>query len=627
MSIAPKTWYHQTKVSAQKGFTLVELIVVISILVILGTIGFLSVGSYLASARDTVRISDISHLAVALDWYKLRVGGYPSVSRDFPNKTVTYLGSEVFSEGVIWDSFIRILGSIVKTPVDPKYTSVFYDYWVLSWGRGYQIGSILEDPAMTSFSRDPSLITEAYAAATIISNDTVYIQWDYKWVTTVFTWDVSMTGSLASLITSDTRTGSMDISTIANATIGAGIFAAIGTSFSGSFLLSKSTGDIPFSYKVAGIGWGNVWWYGANGIALLPPPPPFVCSATQPVVTGATPTFNAGTPSVDQQAWVYDASLTTTCSWTCPTWFNKWTGNTCTPALVAYWNGTTSTAWATASNWSWSILPTLASDIIINAAVTYQPILDLTSWSITFASITLGSSATAMTLTVSNSTPTNSLNLTKFMTVGSKWTLTHTANATTKVHTLALNVQGNLTINTWWKIDVSSKGYAGGTGGGNGWGWGGGIWSAGGSGWWGAYGGNGGSWSVAGWTAYGSWSAPTDLWSGWGASWFGYIGWVGWGAIKLIVSGTTTVSGSILANGWASDTYSWGWAWGSIWLTTGTFTGNGAMSANGWNAWMSNGWGGWWGRIKINVSSSGFTGTKTVTGGTGYQAGGVGSNL
>lgn len=45
------------------GFTLVELIVVITILAILGTIGFLSLKGYSSSARDAIRTSDLANLS------------------------------------------------------------------------------------------------------------------------------------------------------------------------------------------------------------------------------------------------------------------------------------------------------------------------------------------------------------------------------------------------------------------------------------------------------------------------------------------------------------------------------------------------------------------------------------
>lgn len=53
------------------GFTLVELIVVITILVILGTIGFISLQGFAGSARDSVRIENLSNLYKGLSLFNV----------------------------------------------------------------------------------------------------------------------------------------------------------------------------------------------------------------------------------------------------------------------------------------------------------------------------------------------------------------------------------------------------------------------------------------------------------------------------------------------------------------------------------------------------------------------------
>lgn len=78
-----------------KGFTLVELIVVITILSILGTIGFISIQGFSSSARDSARVSDIGKLSRAIEMRYLRAGAYPNPDTSF---TITYSGGIVWTE-------------------------------------------------------------------------------------------------------------------------------------------------------------------------------------------------------------------------------------------------------------------------------------------------------------------------------------------------------------------------------------------------------------------------------------------------------------------------------------------------------------------------------------------------
>jgi len=62
----------------KKGFTLVELLVVISIIALLSTIATVSLGSARAKARDTTRIATMKQLSTALEQYYADQGGYPA---------------------------------------------------------------------------------------------------------------------------------------------------------------------------------------------------------------------------------------------------------------------------------------------------------------------------------------------------------------------------------------------------------------------------------------------------------------------------------------------------------------------------------------------------------------------
>lgn len=77
------------------GFTLVELIVVITILVILGTIAFVSLGSYAGTARDGSRVSDLANLSKGLDLFYVKNGSFPDPSGA---TSVTYSGAAIWQQ-------------------------------------------------------------------------------------------------------------------------------------------------------------------------------------------------------------------------------------------------------------------------------------------------------------------------------------------------------------------------------------------------------------------------------------------------------------------------------------------------------------------------------------------------
>jgi prepilin-type N-terminal cleavage/methylation domain-containing protein len=81
-----------------KGFTLVELIVVITILAILGTIGFLSIGGYSSRARDSARIGDLAQASKSLDLSVVVSGSYPLPDGSF---AVTHSGGTVWNQGTV----------------------------------------------------------------------------------------------------------------------------------------------------------------------------------------------------------------------------------------------------------------------------------------------------------------------------------------------------------------------------------------------------------------------------------------------------------------------------------------------------------------------------------------------
>ncbi|MFC1645065.1 beta strand repeat-containing protein [Patescibacteria group bacterium] len=151
--------------------------------------------------------------------------------------------------------------------------------------------------------------------------------------------------------------------------------------------------------------------------------------------------------------------------------------------------------------------------------------------------------------------------------------LTHTANTTAETYSLNYTVNGDLNVASGGSISVKGKGYLINQGPGagddefN---------TAGG----GAHGGDGGdhTTSVLGGDAYGSIKSPANSGSGGGD----FHGGNGGGEIKMIVSGSTTVTGDIICDGNDATYYDGGGgAGGSVWINTGTLVGAGNITANG----------------------------------------------
>ncbi|MBU0639235.1 MAG: hypothetical protein KKB50_10260, partial [Planctomycetes bacterium] len=183
-----------------------------------------------------------------------------------------------------------------------------------------------------------------------------------------------------------------------------------------------------------------------------------------------------------------------------------------------------------------------------------------------------------------------------------------------------LTVQGDALIDVGASLDTTGRGHGAVTGPGAG------ISEASyGSG--AGYGGEGGrSQNVLGGPSYGSILAPTDFGSG-GGNGSGGSGGSGGGAIRLDVTGTLTIDGSLIADGNNAGPNAGGGSGGSVYLTVDTLAGTGAISANGGLSGQGTYAGpGGGGRIAIEFATDTFAGTMSArTGANGYRFGGAGT--
>lgn len=123
----------------RSGFTLVELLVVISIIGLLAAIAAFSIPYTRARARDTKRVSDIDQLMKALDLYVGQNGAYPIATTP-----VCLDGSDIVTTALQAD------GLISATVKEPFYTdaSKCFSYSSDNTGELYSIDFYLETNAV-----------------------------------------------------------------------------------------------------------------------------------------------------------------------------------------------------------------------------------------------------------------------------------------------------------------------------------------------------------------------------------------------------------------------------------------------------------------------------------------------
>ena len=123
-----------------KAFTLVELIVVITILAILGTIAFIAMEWYSKDSRDSVRLSDISTIKSWLELFHVDSGKYPLPT---DAQSVTYSGWVVWYQGSFWKETFTNIWKLDDVPLDPL-TEKEYSYSIIANKNEFQIWWISE---------------------------------------------------------------------------------------------------------------------------------------------------------------------------------------------------------------------------------------------------------------------------------------------------------------------------------------------------------------------------------------------------------------------------------------------------------------------------------------------------
>lgn len=123
----------------KQAFTLVELIVVVTILAVLWTIGFVSYSGYLSSVRDTNRVASLTSIADGLELYRTN-NRLPNPD-DFIN-----INSGITTFARQWNLGKNVLETIEynKAGKDPK-DNRYYSYYLSKDRKYYQLMALLEE--------------------------------------------------------------------------------------------------------------------------------------------------------------------------------------------------------------------------------------------------------------------------------------------------------------------------------------------------------------------------------------------------------------------------------------------------------------------------------------------------
>jgi len=142
------------KMQDRKGFTIVELLIVIVVIAILAAITIVAYNGIQLRTRDTIRINDLKSIQKAVELYKAENGQYPIVG-SWTGYCVNYGSTATYIPGI---------SSYFPTqPIDPRwknssdnkcyiYRSNGTDYMALAWGSAESICS--GDPGNACNSAD-----------------------------------------------------------------------------------------------------------------------------------------------------------------------------------------------------------------------------------------------------------------------------------------------------------------------------------------------------------------------------------------------------------------------------------------------------------------------------------------
>ena len=124
----------------KNAFTLAELVIVITIIVTLTSISFVSYMSNLVDSRNATRVSELWNIKISLKNHKINNANYPNPGSSF---NITQWSNIVAKQWLLNDDVYT--AEIVSKPKDPYVTQRYYTYSVSANRLNFQLGSIIEN--------------------------------------------------------------------------------------------------------------------------------------------------------------------------------------------------------------------------------------------------------------------------------------------------------------------------------------------------------------------------------------------------------------------------------------------------------------------------------------------------
>ncbi|MEK7496176.1 MAG: type II secretion system protein [Patescibacteria group bacterium] len=131
-----------SKLKTKKGFTLIEILIVVAIIGLLSSVVLVGLGSFRARGRDARRLADLRQTQNALELYYTKNTKYPSL-----------VGGDSWSS--LTNSLVNAgigVSTISNDPLSPDKT---YLYGVTGDGQNYVLATTLEDAGNPALKDDP----------------------------------------------------------------------------------------------------------------------------------------------------------------------------------------------------------------------------------------------------------------------------------------------------------------------------------------------------------------------------------------------------------------------------------------------------------------------------------------